>query len=62
MILHLSVHCFCFQREKGVGGGASLIFPDELLDAVRAMYPDGIKNYLPKAGKVLQYYFRCFVL
>jgi hypothetical protein len=43
---------YIFQREKGVGEGPSLTYPSELLDAVRAMYPDGVKNYPPKAGKV----------
>ena len=29
-----------------------LVYPDEFVDAVRAIYPDGVKKYPPKAGKV----------
>lgn len=43
---------FLFQREKEIGNGASLVYPAELLDAIRELYPDGIKNYTPKSGKV----------
>ncbi|CAB4003154.1 partial [Paramuricea clavata] len=38
-------------RERAVGNGASLVYPQEILDAVRALYPDGIKDYPPRAGK-----------
>ncbi|CAB3998262.1 partial [Paramuricea clavata] len=39
------------SRERGVDNGASLVYPQEILDAVRVLYPDGIKDYPPRAGK-----------
>ncbi|CAB4008212.1 Hypothetical predicted protein [Paramuricea clavata] len=38
------------SRKRGVGNGASLVYPQELLDVIRAYYPDGIRNYPPRAG------------
>ena len=35
-----------------MGNGASLVYPQEILDAVRALYPGGIKDYPPRAEKV----------
>ena len=43
---------FCFQINNGIGDGCSLIFPDEITDAIGKMYPADIKNYVPKSRKV----------
>ena len=44
-----------FQRKRGVGGGDSLVYPTEVLDLIRANYPDGVKNYRPRSGKVSRF-------
>ena len=40
------------QCENEIGGGSSLIFPEEIVQVIRKLYPGDVKNYVPKSGKV----------
>lgn len=40
------------QCENEIGGESSLIFPEEIVQVIRKLYPGDVKNYVPKSGKV----------
>ena len=43
---------FLFQFDNGIGDGSSLIYPEEIVDAIRKLYPGDVKNYTPRSRKV----------
>lgn len=40
------------QRENEVGEGLSLIYPPEVVQAIRELYPADVCNYKPRSRKV----------
>ncbi|CAH3137991.1 unnamed protein product [Porites lobata] len=43
-------------HQNGIGDGSSLIYPPEIVDTIRQLYPGDIKNYTPKSKKRKGFY------
>ncbi|KAL9977006.1 hypothetical protein ACROYT_G014362 [Oculina patagonica] len=44
------------QHENGIGGGASLVYPPEVVATIRQLYSGDIKDYPPRSGKRKNFY------
>ncbi|CAH3030514.1 unnamed protein product, partial [Porites evermanni] len=42
--------------DNEIGDGSSLIYPEEIVDAIRKLYPGDVKNYTPRSRKRKSFY------
>ena len=52
LCMFMVVVCCLSQRKQGIGGGVSLTYPPLLLETLRSLYPEGVKNYQPSSRRV----------
>ena len=45
---------FSFEHERGVGEGSALVYPKDILDTVRKLFPGDICDCKPQSRKVLE--------